>query len=311
MMNSRLTSLLPEEIRQKLSSVTIRPHIRTQGHLSGLHPSTHTGQSLDFFELRPYVQGEDPSRIDYKFYAKTDRLFVRNFYDETNMSCYLVLDASGSMSYPDEETTKARYASAILSGLAYCLIRQNDAVGLVIASKNHPVFVAPKATASHLKVILEALLSAEVGGKNSVSRVLKELCTIPTRRGVIFVATDLLYDYEQTFKYLEALTAKGNIAVVLHCLSQEEVTFPFQKHTLFVHNEQDEEVLVDARNIKKRYLDALSRFLQAVHDRALRANIVYCKCFMDMPLVDTVVECASMLNSYHSKLRKNWNAFRV
>jgi uncharacterized protein (DUF58 family) len=310
MMNTKFTSLLPEEIRQKLSSVTIRPYIRTQGHLGGMHPSTHTGQSLDFFELRPYVQGEDPSRIDYKFYAKSDKLFVRNFYDETNMSCFLVLDASGSMSYPEGET-KARFASGMLSGLAYCLIRQNDAVGLAIASKDHPVLVAPKATPSHLKVILEALLAARIEGKNRVSKVLKELCAMPIKRGVIFVATDLLYDYDEAFKYLEALTAKGNIVVVLHCLSQEEITFPFQRHTLFVHKEQDEDVLVDAKNIRKRYLEALDRFLQTVHERAVRANVVYCRSFMDRAFADRVIECAMMLGSYHSGLRRRRDAFRI
>jgi len=310
MQNSHLTTLLPEDIRRRLSSVSIRPFIRTQGHLCGLHPSTHTGQSLDFFELRPYVQGEDPSTIDYRFYAKSDKLFVRNFYDETNMSCFLVLDASGSMAYPKGDS-KARYGSSILSGLGYCLIRQNDAVGLVVASSELPVFVAPKATPSHLNVILEALSSAKIGGKNCVSNVLKELCAMPIKRGVIFVATDLFYNYDETFKYLKALTARGNIAVILHCLSREEVTFPFQKPTIFINSEEGEEVLVDARNIRKRYLEALDRFLEAVRDMAARSKVVYCKCFMDAPFVDKVIECARMLGSYHSAFRKNMHALRV
>lgn len=263
--------LIPEEAREALRGLRVRPPIRADGRVGGLHRSTHLGQSLEFSELKAYSFGDDRRSVDWRVFARTDRLYVRRYLDETNMAAHLVLDASGSMAYPSP-VSKCRHAAAILAGLAYVLLRQNDEVGLIVANEHRPRYCPARGSPSYLSEVLSALAGAVPSGRTVIESSLKTLSVRGLRRGIVAIASDLLTDLEPVLALVRALVARGQCVILFHVLSPEEREFPFHGPVLFRCEETGEETLLDASGLKRHYKEALERFLTRVRDGCHQAG---------------------------------------
>ncbi|MBM4395659.1 MAG: DUF58 domain-containing protein [Deltaproteobacteria bacterium] len=267
--------LLPDSARRALGNLQFRPGVLAEGRVSGLHPSSHQGQSLEFSDLKGYASGDDPRGVDWKVYARTDKLYVRRYLDETNLEAHLVLDASGSMGHPAEGRSKLEHAASMLAGLAWVMLRQGDEVGVHVAHETDPVSTPPRAVASHLNEVLAALGAAEASRGTVLDRTLERVVGVAGRKGVVVLASDLLTGWEDALSALRLLAARGHAVVVLHVLSHEERTFPFRGTVLFRAAETGESALMDARGLRRHYLAAFQRFEFEVRTACHRAGVFF------------------------------------
>ncbi len=265
---------LPPEMRRALGGLQFRPRIRAHGRVSGLHLSSHQGQSLEFSDLKGYAFGDDPRGIDWKVFARTDKLYVRRYLDETNLTAHLLIDASGSMAYPDRPS-KFEHAARMMAGLAYVLLRQGDEVGLLVAHERRPAVCPPRGVASHLGELMSVLERAHPSHKTVIQDAVVGVADRSLKNGVVIVASDLLAPWEAMLDLLGGLVARGFVVIVLHVLSPEERTFPFQGAVVFGNLETGRTDLVDARGLKQHYMTALNRFLDAVKASCHDAGVFY------------------------------------
>ncbi len=292
--------ILPDEAREALGRLRLRPKVLADGRVGGIHASSHTGQSLEFADLKGYAFGDDPRGIDWKVLARTDKVYVRRYQDETNLTAWLVQDASASMNQPSNET-KYRHGASILAGLAYVLLRQGDEVGLVLAHARHPRICPPRGVPSHLGELCNLLTDARPSGPTVLGSALDPGVAGLSRRGLVVLASDMLTDWQVAVDALGATVARGGVAVLLHVLSADERTFPFTGTMVFRSAETGESALLDARGLRKRFLAALEAFVAQVRAACHDAGVFYHPVDMTLP---PHVQVASVLRAVDGGRRR-------
>jgi uncharacterized protein (DUF58 family) len=206
-----------------------------EGALAGIHRSPFKGFSVEFAEHRPYSPGDEVRRIDWRTYGKTDRYYVKEFEDETNLTAYIVVDASGSMRYRGRaDLSKFEVARRVAASLSYLLLAQLDAVGLIVHDSAIRTQIPPKASSKQLLGVLRALESAEAGGETSLAAVWDAVATRHlTRRGLVVLISDGFDSVNRLRSALRHLRHRGHDILFVHVLAREEIDFPFTKPTKF------------------------------------------------------------------------------
>ncbi len=232
------------------------------GVMVGIHASRAKGMSAEFEEHRGYTHGDDPRHIDWKAYAKSDRYFIKEYRETTNLRAYLVVDVSASMSYASDGVSKFDYASILAASLSYLMLRQQEAVGLITFSDKIEKMIAPKTARDHLFTILQALENTTPRGKTATASVLQDLAASLRGRGLIILISDLLDKPEEVIKGLKQLRARGSDIIVFHLLDREELHFTFKEPSLFEDLEEDLSLQVDPLTIRTAYLELLRSFTE-------------------------------------------------
>ena len=259
----------------RMGSMELRARTIVEGFLTGLHQSPYKGFSVEFSEYRQYMPGDDPSTIDWKVYARSDRYYVKKFEKETNLECHLLLDVSGSMGYQSEGITKQEYGSYLAGALAYLMNRQHDAVGLMAFDDKIVTHELASARPGHLRRLLATLDRLQVGRSSNLSKPLSRLADALSRRSMVVLISDLLDEPEQIIKGLHHLRFRGTDVIVFHVLDHAELTFPFDRATRFRDLETDDEVMVVPSLVRESYLKEVSDLI-ALYERELRlAGIDY------------------------------------
>lgn len=267
--------LRPEVIRQ-VARLDLRAQFIVEGFLSGLHASPFHGFSVEFSEHRRYVPGDDLKDLDWNVYAKTDRYYVKKFEAETNLTGYLVMDLSSSMAYTyRQELTKFEYAVCLAAALGYLMIHQQDPVGLVTFDTRIQTCLPPRSKRTHLGAILSVLSNLKPTGKTDVAACLHQLSALVRNRSLIMLFSDLLTDPKPLIESLHHLRHRGNDVILFHILDEAEVHFPFEGVIEFEDVEEEQKMVLDARGMRKDYLDALAEFQQKYRDECQRARIDY------------------------------------
>jgi uncharacterized protein (DUF58 family) len=220
-------SYFDPQVLASISNLYLRARWVVEGIMSGVHRSRAKGFSVEFEEHREYSPGDEIRRIDWKALGKFDRYFIKEYEDETNLRAYLLLDTSGSMDYASNGVTKFDYGCTLAASLAYLILKQQDAAGLVTFSNRIESFIPPKAKRDYLTQILHALENRGPGGETNVSRILEEIAGQIKRRGLVILVSDLLDDPEPILKGLRLFRFKGNDVIVFHLLDQAELDLPF------------------------------------------------------------------------------------
>ncbi|HVO30526.1 MAG TPA: DUF58 domain-containing protein [bacterium] len=260
-----------------------------EGTLTGLHRSPTRGSSIEFAEHKPYTQGDEIRHIDWKVYGKSERYYVKQFEEETNLRAFVVLDASGSMGYQaGDRVTKLEYARMIAASLAYLLLGQSDAVGLTVAPSM--ATLPPRAASSHLPVVCEALGKLEPHGKAAMAAALEAVAEKVHRRSLVIVLSDLLEDPETLGRSLRRLQGRKQDVVVFHLQDPDEVEFPFRDLTRFADMEGPDEVLADPRAIRTAYREAMAEHIEALTRECRVAGIDYHRLTTDQPLDQALVK---------------------
>jgi len=287
-------SYFDPQVLASISNLYLRARWVVEGIMSGVHRSRAKGFSVEFEEHREYSPGDEIRRIDWKALGKFDRYFIKEYEDETNLRAYLLLDTSGSMDYAFNGVTKFDYGCTLAASLAYLILKQQDAAGLVTFSNRIESFIPPKAKRDYLTQILHALENRGPGGETNVSRILEEIAGQIKRRGLVILVSDLLDDPEPILKGLRLFRFKGNDVIVFHLLDQAELDLPFDGNILFEDLEQANlKVVADPRAIRKTYQEVVREFVSEMRKQC-RDNAI------DYQLISTSTPLDQALASYLS-----------
>jgi uncharacterized protein (DUF58 family) len=281
------------KVLAKLKNLSLRARFVVDGMMVGIHPSQAKGLSSEFEEHRGYSQGDDIRHIDWKAFAKFDRYFIKEYHEATNLKAYIVMDSSSSMEYGSDGWSKFDYGSTLAASLAYLMLKQQDAVGLIIFSNRIEKMIPPKATHDHLIAILKELEDRRPKGETSAASVLQELAASLKRRGLIILISDLLEKPEEVIKGLKQLRSKGSDISVFHLLDRDELEFPFEEPSLFLDLEEDIHLLTDPHAIRSAYLRALNTLIEE-YRRSCASS------FIDYSLINTSVGLDRALVRYLS-----------
>ncbi len=267
-------SLLPEVIK-RIGRLEIRARHIVEGLLSGMHRSPYFGQSVEFLQHRQYAPGDDLRRVDWKVWAKQDRLYVKQYEEDTNLRCCLLVDVSASMEYGSGAMTKYDYAVTSAAALAYLLLRQQDAVGCAVFDEAIRQTIPLRTSTSHLNTIVRALERREPRDKTRLFDVLARAAETYPRRGMMVLISDLLVDPGDALRGLRLLRQRGHDVLVVHLLDDDELDFPFARPSRFEGLETADHLTCNPRALREGYLAALNQFLETVRHGCARDNIDY------------------------------------
>lgn len=239
----------------RLSHLDVRARLVVEGFIAGLHRSPFHGFSVEFAEHRPYMPGDPLKNLDWKVWARSDRYLVKQYTEETNLRCNLLVDLSGSMAFqsPRAAMSKLDYARSLAAALGYLMLGQQDAVG-VLTFAEHPLrYVPARAVRSHLDVVLKTLLEAQPQGRTRLGPVLHELAERIKRRGLVVLISDLMDRPAEILEGLQHFRHRQHEVVVFHVLDPDEVDFPYTDTATFVDMESGERLTTEPWEIAKRY----------------------------------------------------------
>ncbi len=264
-LNENSVSIFDPQTLSKLGNLELIAQTVVDGFLSGKHRSTHKGGCTDFSELRPYAQGDDLRQLDWRHYAKSDRYYVRQFDDETNLQALIVADASGSMRFGMSPVSKWRYAQMASSCLGHLLLRQRDSVGLAVVGNQTHEYVRPLPRANHLARVLNVLSNVDASGESNLADSLVELTGRLKRRGLVILLSDCFGEVAQLKQVLEQFRVRGHDILVMQILAPEELTFPFRREAFFEDLELPRQIQVNPNTVRKQYLKEFQQFLNDLH----------------------------------------------
>jgi uncharacterized protein (DUF58 family) len=277
----------PTELR-KYGGLTLLARQVVEGFLTGVHRSPYKGFSVEFAEHRQYTPGDEIRHIDWRAVGKTDRYYVKEYEEETNLKAYLLVDASGSMAYRGSKKalSKFEYAQHVAASLAYLMLHQMDAVGLITLDTKVRDLIPPKATPKHLLRVLTSLEKTMPGGETAMAPLWHELAGHHLkRRGMVLILSDFFDQLDPLMKALQHLRHRNHEVVLLHVLAPEELDFPFKRLTQFRNLEsRDQKVLVDTRRLRDDYLKNMERFRADLKERAGRLHVDYHLLRTDQPV---------------------------
>jgi uncharacterized protein (DUF58 family) len=247
-----------------------------EGFLTGMHKSPYKGYSVEFAEHRQYYAGDEIRHIDWRAYGKTDRYYVKEYEEETNLRAHLIVDASGSMAYAGKHGSKFQYAQYVAASLAYLMLHQRDAVGLVTHDTKLREKIPPKASTKHLIRLLHTLEKTEPGSETSLASVWHDLANQLKRRAMLIILSDCFDEIGPLLRALYHFRHKCHEVLLFHVLAPEELEFPFRKWTQFRNLEVNgHRLLVDPQRLRKEYLKNFEHFCKELRDNARRMDVDY------------------------------------
>lgn len=242
-----------------------------EGVMSGLHQSPYHGFSVEFAQHREYTPGDEIRYVDWRVAGHSDRLYIKEFEEETNLKAYMLVDTSESMQYRGKKRSRSKLDQAMMmaAAMASLIIQQRDQAGLVLFNDGMQKYVPPRATASHFTQILEEMVAAESRPKTDLAATFHDIAERIKRRGMVMVFSDLFGDPEQVLAGLRHFRFRGHEVMIFQVLDPDEIEFPFEDLTKFIGLELEPELLVDPRGLREEYLRQFGHFAEAL-DRGCR-----------------------------------------
>jgi len=256
-----------------------------EGFLTGVHKSPYKGFSVEFAEHRQYYPGDEIRHIDWRAYGKTDRYYIKEYEEETNLKAHLLVDASGSMGYAGQHGSKFQYAQYIAASLAYLMLHQLDAVGLTTHDSKVRAMIPPKTSSKHLLRVLSTLEQTKPGGETSMAPIWHELAGQLKRRGLVVILSDCFDQLPPLIRAMRHFRHQKHEVLLFHILAPEELEFPFKKWTQFRNLEvRDDKLLVDPQQLRKEYLKNFNAFCKELRDQTGRMQVDYHMLRTDEPV---------------------------
>ncbi|MFT5495424.1 MAG: hypothetical protein ACI9TH_000815 [Kiritimatiellia bacterium] len=265
--------LLPTETTATVNRLEILARQKMDGNITGRHSSPKKGFSVEFSEHRQYSPGDDIRNLDWKVYGKKDRYYIKQYIEETNLRCTILLDCSGSMNYrgdlsakmDGQPVSKFEYGQYLAAALAYMVIRQQDAAGLVTFDTKIRSYVPARSRPSQVRLMLDQLHKTEAGEDTNVAEVLHEVAERIPRRGLVCIISDMFDDPERVNEALHHFAFRGHEVILYHLMAEEELTFPFSKFNTFKDLEVNgQRMQIDPKSIKAYYLDKVRNFVTSL-----------------------------------------------
>lgn len=289
---------LQPDVVAKLSNMELVARLVVEGFITGLHKSPYHGFSVEFAEHRQYMPGDEIRHLDWKIYGKTDRYYIKQFEEETNLKSYIVLDASRSMGYSsDGRMSKLEYASYVTAALAELMVQQRDAVGFTIYDEKVRSYMPPHATKSYLKEILRQLQTLKPANRTGTADSLHTIAERIKRRGLVIILSDFFDKPADVMSALRHFRHKKNEVIVIQVLDPMERSFAFGRDAVFKDLETSEELMTQPWHIQKAYQQEMRNFLDT-YKKGCRENNI------DYVLLDTSVPFDVALFEYLHKRQR-------
>ena len=281
---STSTQILSPEIISRLNNLSLKARFVVEGFIVGLHKSPYHGFSVEFSEHRAYGAGDEIRHIDWKLWCKTDRYYVKQFEEETNLKSYLLLDQSLSMNYKSEKVSKLEYAQLLAASLGYLMLKQQDAVGLTLFDDQIRVNIPAKSKRSHLNVLFSQMENISAGPETHMAPILHQTAEIIKKRGLIILISDLFDSPEEVLSGLQHFRYKGHEVVVFHIMDPQELKLDFPQRTRFRDMESGEEMITEPWHIQADYHRNMEAFCDYYKIQCRRNNIDYIRLTTNVPL---------------------------
>lgn len=288
---AQAASSLDPAVLDRLSSLSLVARTVVEGFMAGQHRSPHRGSSVEFVQHREYAPGDELRRVDWQVFARSDRLVVKEYVEETNLTCHMLLDASESMAYGSLDWTKLDYARWCAAALTHLVLSVRDTAGLVVFDEGHRTKVPPGNGAAQLKAMLDTFEQAEPGGPTAIGDVLHWLGPKLSRRGVVAIFSDFFDDLDKIAGGLRRLVHSGHEPILFQVLDPQELTFDFGSFVRFDGLEGTGVHKVDPKAIRAAYLEEVERHNTTLAREARTLNL-------DLVPISTASPLDAVLSTY-------------
>lgn len=288
---------LDPAVLNKLGNMELIARCSVEGFYTGLHPSPFHGFSVEYSDHRSYEPGDELRFIDWKAFGRSDKIYVKQFLQETNVPVYIILDSSKSMSFSgDGPTSKLDYGSFLSAALTYLMLGQGDSVGLILFSEGIRTKIPPKSRRTHLNTILTALQANKPEGNTRLADVLHTVAETTHRRGIVILVSDLLDDEGDISGGLSHLKYLRHDVILFHTLDRQEIDLDYEGLIEFRDLESPKTLRTYPQSLQETYRDRVKAFLEEVETNAGQSEIDYC-------LLDTSQPLDTALLAYLSRRR--------
>ena len=297
------TKYLNPSALSKLSNLELKAKFVVEGFMTGLHKSPYHGFSVEFAEHRQYMPGDDLKHLDWKVFARTDKYFIKQYEEETNLKAYILLDISKSMDFSyskmskstgikglfnrntktEDGITKLEYGSYVAASLAYLMLLQRDSVSLTTYDTNIRKFIPAKSTKANLKLILKELTNIKSSEATGTANCLNVIADKIKRRGIIIIISDLFDNHEEVMKSLRHFRYDKNEVILFQILDPVEMSFLDSNPVRLIDSETKEEIFSQPFDIKKEYSDIMKKFTDKYKSECMKNNIDYVLLSTDTP----------------------------
>jgi uncharacterized protein (DUF58 family) len=279
-----LSKYLDPKTLSKISRLELKARLIVEGFISGLHRSPYHGFSVEFAEHREYVPGDDLKHLDWKVYGRSDRYYIKQYEEETNLRSHVVLDCSESMRYSSGNLSKYEYGAMIAASLAYLILRQQDAAGLVLFDSEIKKYIPPTSNMSNLRQLIHEIDVTEVKRKTDMGLIFHNLAERITRKGLVIIISDFFDSVDKIVQGLRHLRHKKHEVLVFHVLDPAELDFPFEQMTLFDGLEEYPDLLANPRALRQAYLEEIGSFMKDLKKSCQNNRIDYVRMDTRHPL---------------------------
>jgi uncharacterized protein (DUF58 family) len=284
--------LRPHDLR-RLTQFFFTGRKPIEGQYSGQHATPQIGQSVEFRDYRQYIPGDEIGSIDWKIYGRSDKLFIKIFEHQADLTVNLLVDASASMAYRgvdhsrrqkllawsfDDRKSKYDYACSLAAAIGFLIVKQHDRVGFSLAQGGLSQFLAARSALSHLSAILDAMEQAQPQGDARLADAIRDLAGRTGRREVLIVFSDLLEDREAILKSLSMFHHRGGEAILFHVLHGDEIRLPQIENGIFIDSETRARVRLNVEDVRTKYEAKLQDFLDSWLRQAKANAINYSLC---------------------------------
>ena len=260
----------------KLKNMSLVARCAVEGFFTGMHPSPFHGFSVEYSDHRAYQAGDDPKYLDWKMYGRSRKLYIKQFLQETNLTAYVMLDSSHSMSFASgDSVTKLEYGSYLAAALAYLMLIQNDCVALGVFAEDIHTWIPGRSRRTHLSVVLKALQDSRPQGRTRLADVLHGLAERTRRRGIVILISDLLDDVDDVKRGLAHLKYLKHDVILFHLMDRQELELDYEGLVQFEDLESKRVLRVFPKSIQDTFKRNVGRFMEQVRTNAHRNNIDY------------------------------------
>jgi len=274
--NNKLINRLDPTLISKLNSLELKAKTVVEGFKVGLHRSPYHGFSVEFSEHKVYMQGDPIKNIDWKVFGKSDKLFIKQFEEETNLTCHILLDISASMNYQSIGIiSKLDYGKILAASLSYLMVSQQDSVGLSLYSNKIENYFPPRSNKIYLQKLLQGLENVSPANKTETAQCLNLIAEKVKKRGLVIIISDFFDNVDSIITALKHFKYKKNEVIVFQILDPIEKSFAFDRDTIFVDIETRDELSTQPHQIRKAYQSAMNEFLEKLKSECLNNKIEY------------------------------------
>ena len=271
---------------ERLNHLQLSARHVVMGSTLGQHRSPVKGASIEFRQHRPYVPGDEPRRLDWRVFGRTDRPYVKEYYEETNLRCLVLLDGSGSMGYGRKSGSKFDYAARQAASLGYLMLGQGESVGLAVFRRRIETFLGPRGGSGQLSRLIDVLERSHPRGESSLATALHDAGNRLDRRALVIVLSDFFTPVEQFREGMAHLKHDHHEVIALRVLDRDEIEFPFRRWSRFQGLEGEPSQLCEPALARKTYLESFRRHQQELEDQCHAQHVELHTFPTDVPLAD-------------------------